>query len=125
MPLSLPVIALTFAGGALGTMLRVLLTGLTDPLIGLFIVNTLGTAALAFSNHAKFFDNQQQRAFWSVGFAGGFTTMSGIALWLAAPIIDLENLLWIFGMVMQGLVVYGIVTQLVKRSRESSEAQGA
>lgn len=118
MPISLPIIALTFVGGALGTMLRLLLTGFTDPLIGLFIVNTLGTAALAFSNHAKFFDSDKQRAFWSVGFAGGFTTMSGIALWLAGPIVELEDVFWLLGMVVQGLVVYGIVAGLVKRGRQ-------
>jgi fluoride ion exporter CrcB/FEX len=109
--------ALVFAGGALGSMLRYLLTGLTnwivadrnifqisfgwfaksasetfDPtapvlsslagIIALTLVNSLGTASLGWFNGDQRFASESRKAFWAVGFAGGFTTMSGLFVWL-------------------------------------------
>ena len=114
---TLRTIALVFAGGALGTALRYLLSelanwaivernffqissgwlasseiGVFDPaahlldslsgIIALTIVNSLGSACLGWFNGDQRFATENRRAFWSVGFAGGFTTMSGIFVWL-------------------------------------------
>lgn len=111
-------IPLVFAGGALGTLLRYLLSELTswfvvdqnafsfntgwyavagnasifDPgsaqletlsgIIALTLVNALGAAALGWFNGDRRFQTDARRAFWSIGFAGGFTTMSGLFVWL-------------------------------------------
>jgi fluoride ion exporter CrcB/FEX len=109
--------ALVFAGGALGSVLRYVLTGLTnwivadrnifqisfgwfaksnfeefDPtksvvtslagIIALTLVNSLGTASLGWFNGDQRFASESRKAFWAVGFAGGFTTMSGLFVWL-------------------------------------------
>jgi fluoride ion exporter CrcB/FEX len=90
------VILFTYLGGALGTLLRFWVSvSVTQNLISLMIVNLLGAAALGWFNGDHRFDSVNSKAFWSVGFAGGFTTMSGVAIWfldyssfgVGAPII--------------------------------------
>jgi fluoride ion exporter CrcB/FEX len=82
--LSFKVLALAFAGGVLGTALRYGLANLTQQnLITLFVVNLVGATALGWFNSDSRFFTDPMRAFWSVGFAGGFTTMSGLAVWVA------------------------------------------
>ena len=54
----------------------------------LFMVNLLGAAFLGFVNSAPGFGAESRKAFWGVGFAGGFTTMSGVALWVIASSAD-------------------------------------
>lgn len=100
MQITARIIALTFAGGALGSGLRwligVLVEGATvttnEPgqypqidlarVITLFVVNILGAALLGWFNGSAAFSSDERKAFWSTGFAGGFTTMSGVAIWL-------------------------------------------
>lgn len=86
------ILALVFAGGALGTGLRVAIAELLDlgldanastlQIVGLFIVNVLGAASLGWFNGDDRFSTDARKAFWSTGFAGGFTTLSGVAVWL-------------------------------------------
>jgi fluoride exporter len=77
-------IALVFLGGALGTAARYAVS-LTLPQIAmLFVVNLLGAAFLGLVNSAPLFESGNSKTFWGVGFAGGFTTMSGVALWMVA-----------------------------------------
>jgi len=74
--------ALVFLGGAIGTAARYA-ASIALPQIGmLFLVNLLGAAFLGVVNSAKLFESGSSKAFWGVGFAGGFTTMSGVALWM-------------------------------------------
>lgn len=81
MRLSTRIVALTFLGGALGTAGRFALSGLLgNSLLPLFVVNLLGAFALGLFNTSKKFDSDALRAFWGIGFAGGFTTMSGVAV---------------------------------------------
>lgn len=77
---------LVFAGGALGTFFRVLTAVMIGDALGVFMVNMLGTAFLAWFNAIQTIPNtrfttEKARVFWGAGFAGGFTTMSGLALW--------------------------------------------
>ncbi len=83
-------IGLTFAGGALGTLFRIgadyginqLVGTSLGELLGLLVVNTLGAGVIGWLNGDPRMTSNGRRAFWGVGFAGGFTTMSGIALFL-------------------------------------------
>jgi len=48
------------------------------------VVNLAGAAFLGLVNSAPVFETANSKVFWGIGFAGGFTTMSGVALWLVA-----------------------------------------
>lgn len=77
-------VALVFLGGALGTTARYAISLTMPQLATLFVVNLVGAAFLGLVNSATLFESQNSKMFWGVGFAGGFTTMSGVALWLVA-----------------------------------------
>jgi fluoride ion exporter CrcB/FEX len=57
-------------------------------LVMLFVVNLFGAAFLGFVNSLPAFASGSSKAFWGIGFAGGFTTMSGVALWVVASSAD-------------------------------------
>lgn len=70
---------LTFLGGALGSSLRYLLGEVTaSQAITLWIVNLLGALLLGFVHTSKFTSNTRLQAVLGTGFAGGFTTVSGL-----------------------------------------------
>ena len=81
---------LVFLGGALGALLRYLVGGTLELALGaslagslsLLLVNVIGASFLGYTTTNKGFASEDQRSFWSAGFCGGFTTMSGIALFL-------------------------------------------
>ena len=81
---------LVFLGGALGALLRYLVGGSLELALGaslagslsLLLVNVIGATFLGYTTTNKSFASEDQRSFWSAGFCGGFTTMSGIALFL-------------------------------------------
>jgi CrcB protein len=118
---------LVFAGGALGTWGRWLIGEGTawfvassapsgysvwfDPtFLMLAIVNILGSAALGFVNAHKNFQTDEKRAFWAVGFCGGFTTMSTLAVWNLAT-FSLISVGLVFAMFAAGIVAYGAVNK--------------
>ncbi len=86
---------LVFAGGAFGTSLRYaieILVG-TLPQGQIFLtsfVNLLGAALLGFVSIHKFFATPTRQSFWGVGFLGGFTTMSGLAVITAGAELGLS-----------------------------------
>ena len=91
---------LVFLGGALGTWGRWFFAEtsqnllvntnesahydqvLAATIVMLFVVNLLGAGFLGFANNFSRWQSDLHRAFWGIGFAGGFTTMSGVALWI-------------------------------------------
>jgi len=82
--------SLVFLGGSLGALLRYLIGGTLELSLGssiagslsLLIVNVLGAMFLGFVNFNSRFNSESSKSFWAAGFCGGFTTMSGIALFL-------------------------------------------
>jgi fluoride ion exporter CrcB/FEX len=80
-PLTFVQLALVFTGGALGSMLRFAVP--FDQLESLWLVNILGTVFLAWVNNSARISSPKGKAFWATGFAGGFTTMSGIAVFIS------------------------------------------
>ena len=81
---------LVFLGGGLGSLLRYALgSGLELSLgstlagmLSLFIVNVTGAFFLGIVSFHPYFSNENRKSFWGSGFAGGFTTMSGVALFV-------------------------------------------
>jgi fluoride ion exporter CrcB/FEX len=80
----------------LGTLLRytieILLGNLPQGQIILTsIVNLLGAALLGFVSVHKYFSGPAKQSFWGVGFLGGFTTMSGLAVITAGADLGLST----------------------------------
>ena len=79
-----------FLGGVLGTMLRYLIFEAmaalasypTYELVALFIVNLSGAFFLGLTARYPYFQLETCRNLWGVGFAGSFTTMSALTLWI-------------------------------------------
>jgi fluoride ion exporter CrcB/FEX len=101
-----------FVGGALGTMLRYLISELialnlqypTAELVAMTVVNLLGAYLLGLSAKMPFFQSFFCKNLWAHGFAGGFTTMSAVTLF-----IDSQGLIWqIAAMMFAGVLAYGI-----------------
>ena len=112
------ILLLTFLGGALGTALRYGLSlAVDDTLVVLFAVNLLGAAALGWFNGHPHFATDERRALWAVGFAGGFTTMSGVAVFLESNLFFApgEAALWVVLMFALGLAAYWLALIAAKR----------
>jgi len=71
---------LVFAGGAIGSLVRGFITAFGADLLSTLIVNVLGAAILGLIQHAPHFEGASKQAFFATGFCGGFTTLSGIAV---------------------------------------------
>ncbi len=89
MKISWKTIGLVFAGGALGTLLRFSTSWGLDEMISVAIVNIVGSALIGWLNSDPRFASEGKRAFWAVGFSGGFTTMSALALLTSSGVIML------------------------------------
>jgi CrcB protein len=111
---SVKLIALVFAGGALGTLARYGVGLVTNWALAVVVVNLLGAAFLGTVNGfgskpGNFFSTDGARAFWGAGFAGGFTTMSGLAgafvllNFVGQPLI---SALFIVGQLVLGVLLY-------------------
>lgn len=65
----------------MGTALRYLLGGIPEVAFANFwVVNLGGAIAIALFNAIAWFNTPERRALFVSGFAGGFTTMSGLTL---------------------------------------------
>jgi len=100
-----------FLGGALGTMLRYLIFELiamqqaypAAELTAIFLVNMAGSFFLGLTARHPYFQLESCRNLWGLGFAGGFTTMSAVTMF-----IDGNGLSWEFAaMLFLGVTVYG------------------
>ena len=83
MKLGNKLIAFTFLGGFIGTASRYLL----DLIPGIafanyWVVNLVGAVAIAAFKEINWFNTAERKALFITGFAGGFTTMSGLSLLL-------------------------------------------
>ena len=97
-------IGLVFAGGTLGTLLRFSFDINLGSLFSVAAVNVLGSIIIGWINSDPRVARVGRRQFWAVGFSGGFTTMSGVALLtasgIAAPLSVGQPISWqLFGYV--------------------------
>ncbi len=110
MPFNAKLLGYVFLGGVLGTMLRYLIFEAMGPLasqptvelIGLFIVNLAGTFFLGLTARLPYFQSEVCRNLWGVGFAGAFTTMSAVTLWIESHDSSLE----VVAMMAAGFALY-------------------
>ncbi len=125
MPIKAKLLGYVFLGGVLGTMLRYLIfeasAQLADypvyELTALFIVNLAGTFFLGFTARYPYFQSEVCRNLWGVGFAGAFTTMSALTLWINTHTLGIE----VVAMFAAGFAMYWIGFEtgrkLAKRQR--------
>lgn len=113
-----------FVGGAIGSLSRlavvlgVELAGASLSPISIAatsIVNLVGAALLGYVHSRSFRAGEIAKSFWGPGFAGGFTTMSGLALISSGfdmGIHDLRSVYWYWLAVMAqfalGVLAYRI-----------------
>ena len=113
-----------FVGGALGSLARflillgfesVLLPSLVVELLSTGVVNLLGAWLLGVINSRGFNAGSNAKALWGTGFAGGFTTMSGLAVITTSAGLGLGVMSLVFwlGVLVQlglGILVYWLGT---------------
>jgi CrcB protein len=104
---------LVFTGGAFGTSLRYSIEILVSTLpqsqiIVTSIVNLLGAAALGFVTSNRFFASSTRQGFWGVGFLGGFTTMSGLAVITAGAELGLSSVGPVYWLLVLMQLVMGV-----------------
>lgn len=103
-------VALVFLGGALGSGLR-FFVGLNLPVgPNLFLVNLLGTLLLGIVNGREW--KPWVHPFLGTGVAGGFTTLSGVALFASGNPADIGLIL---PMLALGFAAHWIGMRLVRR----------
>ena len=109
---------LVFIGGGLGALLRYLfalaLEITFDPAtansLSLYVVNILGALILGLTN---IFESEKHRLLWGAGFAGGFTTMSGVAIFIytQSPVAVIPSIAIMFGL---GFIAYAAGSNLAR-----------
>ena len=114
--LSRSAVLLTFSGGALGSLLRFAIAEVNSTLVALWIVNILGALFVGFFAGHKWFKTESRRAFFSTGLAGGFTTMSAIAILPLGPNFDAIS---IGAMVAVGMAAYWLGLKFGSRMSDS------
>jgi len=114
--LSRSAVLLTFSGGALGSLLRFAIAEVNSTLVALWIVNILGALFVGFFAGHKWFKTESRRAFFSTGLAGGFTTMSAIAILPLGPNFDAIS---IGAMVAVGMAAYWLGLKIGSRMSDS------
>jgi fluoride ion exporter CrcB/FEX len=110
MKINARLIALTFVGGFIGTGFRYLLNQNIGGLFqGLWVANLLGAVAIAVFLGIKWFNTDSRRAFFITGFAGGFTTMSGLNL------LTFYSWYGVLAQVLIGVLLYIVTRWLIAR----------
>ena len=100
-------ILLAFLGGAIGSALRfVIATAFVSAGPGLWIVNLLGALLLGFVQASHLTKSANLQALLATGFAGGFTTVSGLMVTalLGTDLSFGDAMLQVFA----GILVYGL-----------------
>lgn len=110
---------LVFLGGSIGSLLRYLIAVLLEMAIGpnlaaslsLFVVNVSGAIFLGLTSGFK---TEEAKLFWGAGFAGGFTTMSGVAVfaYTQTPATAIPALAVMFGL---GFIGYALGSNLARQ----------
>ena len=123
--MKLAILFAIFLGGALGSLLRYAIwlgidqAGASVLLVDLLvtsIVNIAGAGFLGFVHSSAFNKSEKAKAFWGSGFAGGFTTMSGLALITAGSTLGLSEIGYLYWLGVAAQFVLGILAYWFVRS---------
>ena len=117
-----------FLGGALGAMTRYMLMEVAiinfpselGQLVSLFVVNILGAYLLGLTVRHPYF-TAGCKNLWGTGFAGGFTTMSGVTVLMAVTELDQ----WIWGMLIAGFIAFGAGFRQGRKAQREQEVEFA
>jgi fluoride exporter len=131
--LKLAILLAIFLGGALGSLSRYLIwlaapqAGVSVLIVDLLvtsIVNITGASFLGFVHSSSFNKSKKVKAFWGSGFAGGFTTMSGLALITAGASLGLSENGYLYWLAVASEFVVGILAYwFVRSSFEKTKSQ--
>lgn len=122
-----------FAGGALGSASRLMvllgveklaIPDLLVELVATAIVNLSGAAFLGFVHSTSFRANLIAKSFFGPGFAGGFTTMSGLALITAGSQLGLTELTFLNWTGVIAQFALGIAAYWIARSYFDKTSSG-
>jgi fluoride exporter len=114
-----------FLGGAMGSLARYLvwlgseqvgISLVVFELVATAVVNIAGAGFLGFVHSRSFKASEKSRAFWGSGFAGGFTTMSGLALITAGTSLGLSEIGYLYWLGVAAQFVLGILAYWFIRS---------
>jgi CrcB protein len=114
-----------FLGGAMGSLARYLVwlgsgqvgvSLVVFDLVATTVVNMAGAGFLGFVHSRAFKASEKTRAFWGSGFAGGFTTMSGLALITAGSALGLSEIGYLYWLGVAAQFVLGILAYWFVRS---------
>ena len=107
---------LVFAGGAIGSIVRAFATSFGVDLWATLAVNIVGAAMLGLVQTAPRFAGESSQAFWSTGFCGGFTTLSGLVLFVVFGKTDDTGvvLAYVLATVALGVAAYAAFARIGK-----------
>jgi fluoride exporter len=123
--LKLAILFAIFLGGALGSLSRYAIwlgaeqagtSVLFFDLVATSIVNIAGAGFLGFVHGRAFKGTEKAKAFWGSGFAGGFTTMSGLALITVGSALGLSEIGYLYWLAVAIQIVVGILAYWFVRS---------
>ena len=80
------------------------------------IVNIAGAGLLGFVHSPAFKVSEKKKSFWGAGFAGGFTTMSGLALITAGAPLGLSEIGYLYWLAVASQFVVGFLAYWFVRS---------
>jgi CrcB protein len=132
--LAAKVLGAVFLGGAVGSIARFLvilgvdelaLQDLSQELVATSIVNLAGAFLLGFVNVLGASRSEAWRGFFGPGLAGGFTTMSGLALITAGAELGLSSVGYLYWIAVAiqlvlGILTYWLGTQLASRTSKKA-----
>ena len=131
--MKLAILFAIFLGGSLGSVARYSIwlsveqagtSLLVIDVVTTSIVNIAGAGFLGFVNSSAFDKGEKTKAFWGSGFAGGFTTMSGLAVISAGASLGLSETGYFYWLAVAGQFVVGIWAYWFVRS-SFSKSQGS
>ena len=128
------VLIAVFVGGALGTLARFAvgvfvdganLENLSGQLVATSIVNLAGAFLLGVVHSIGTSRTETWKGFFGPGLAGGFTTMSGLALITAGAELGLSSAGYLYWMAVAiqlvlGILTYWLGTQLASRTTKKA-----
>lgn len=119
-------LAAIFAGGALGSIARFSIQLVTEisaipvflqELLVTSLVNLSGAFLLGLVHSVAQTKSKSWNGFWGTGFAGGFTTMSGLALITTGSELGLSSFGFLYWLAVAAQLVLGVIAYGIGRNR--------